>query len=176
MVGPVPGIAPNIVPIKVPRSIGKNERFSSALLGRMSRRLTLTPLPTASMRLTLSRNSVTPNSPSASATSSTLSESSISPKVKRCVPLLTSVPTMPIIRPITVIATPCSGEPLDMVPPHSRPSSMIEKISVGPNSNAMLTSRGDAKIITMMPNEAAKNEEIMVMPSAVPPVPCLVSG
>ena len=41
---------------------------------------------------------------------------------------------------------------------------------------AMPTSKGDAKIITMMPNDAAKNEEILVMPSAVPPLPCLVSG
>ena len=30
----------------------------------------------------------------------------------------------------------------------------------------MLTSSGEAKIITMMPNEAAKNDAIMVMPSA----------
>lgn len=30
--------------------------------------------------------------------------------------------------------------------------------------------------MTMMPTDAAKNEQIMVMPSAVPPLPCLVSG
>ncbi len=35
---------------------------------------------------------------------------------------------------------------------------MIEKISVGPNLNAIFTSSGEAKIITVMPNDAAKNE------------------
>lgn len=74
------------------------------------------------------------------------------------------------------MATPFSGEPRDMVAPASRPSSMIEKISVGPNLKATSTSRGEAKIMTMMPTEAAKNEQIIVMPSAVPPLPCLVSG
>ena len=63
-----------------------------------------------------------------------------------------------------------------MVAPASRPSSMIEKISVGPNLKAICTSSGDAKIITMMPNDAAKNDAIIVMPSAVPPLPCLVIG
>ncbi len=43
IVGPVPGIAPNSVPISVPRTIGKNACFSSALLGRMSRRRTFMP-------------------------------------------------------------------------------------------------------------------------------------
>ena len=96
--------------------------------------------------------------------------------MKRAVPLLTSVPTMPISRPTTVIAMPLSGEPLAIVPPASRPSSMIEKISAGPNFNATWTSSGEAKIITVMPNEAAKNEAIMVTPSAVPPLPCFVIG
>ena len=39
-----------------------------------------------------------------------------------------------------------------------------------------LQGRGDRKIITTMPTEAAKNEDIIVMPSAVPPRPCSVSG
>ncbi|KAF1071910.1 MAG: hypothetical protein GAK39_00953 [Variovorax sp.] len=63
-----------------------------------------------------------------------------------------------------------------MVEPASRPSIMIEKISVGPNLNAICTSSGEAKIITTMPTEAAKNEEIIVTPSATPPLPCLVIG
>ena len=36
IVGPVPGIAPNRQPTAVPRIIGKNACFSSALVGRMS--------------------------------------------------------------------------------------------------------------------------------------------
>ena len=53
---------------------------------------------------------------------------------------------------------------------------MIENISAGPNLNAISTSSGEAKIITVMPNDAAKNDAIIVMPSAVPPLPCLVIG
>ena len=59
------------------------------------------------------------------------------PKVKRIVPLFTSVPTTPHSSPKTVIATPLSGEPRAIVAPASRPSSMIEKISVGPNLKAI---------------------------------------
>ena len=91
-------------------------------------------------------------------------------------PLITSVPTMPQNRPKIVIATPLSGDPRDIVAPASRPSSTIEQISVGPNLKATWTSNGDMKIMTMMPTEAAKNEHIIVMPSAVPPYPALVSG
>ena len=96
--------------------------------------------------------------------------------MKRIVPLFTSVPTTPISSPMTVIATPLIGEPRAIVPPASKPSSMIEKISAGPNLKAAATSSGDAKIITMMPNDAAKNDAIIVMPSAVPPLPCCVIG
>ncbi|MNI53325.1 hypothetical protein D3C73_1081510 [compost metagenome] len=92
------------------------------------------------------------------------------------VPVFTSVPTTPHIKPKSVIATPLRGEPRDIVAPANRPSSMIEKISVGPNLNATSTSNGEAKIMTMMPTDAAKNEQIIVMPSAVPPLPCLVNG
>ncbi|OIQ70192.1 hypothetical protein GALL_481970 [mine drainage metagenome] len=176
MVGPVPGIAPNSVPISVPRSVGKNACFSSALLGRMSRTRTFMPLPTTCRRLTLRRNSATPNRPSAKAARSTRSDSSAKPKVKRITPVLTSVPTTPTNSPTTVIATPLIGEPRDIVPPARSPSSMIEKISAGPNLKAAWTKSGEAKIITMMPNEAAKNEAIMVIPSAVPPLPCRVIG
>ena len=41
IVGPVPGMAPNRVPIRVPRSIGMNACFSLRQLGRMSRMRTL---------------------------------------------------------------------------------------------------------------------------------------
>ena len=128
------------------------------------------------MRFTLIRKSATPNRPIEIATSSRPSDRSSRPNEKRIVPVFTSVPTTPHIRPNSVIATPFSGEPRDIVAPASRPSSMMEKISVGPNLNATSTNNGEAKIMTMMPTDAAKNEQIMVMPSAVPPLPCLVSG
>ena len=40
MVGPVPGMAPNSVPTRVPRTIGRKACFISPWLGRMSRRRT----------------------------------------------------------------------------------------------------------------------------------------
>ena len=74
------------------------------------------------------------------------------------------------------MATPFIGGPLDIVPPAIRPSSMTEKISAGPNLKATSTSRGEAKIMVAMPNDAAKNDEIIVIPSAVAPRPCRVIG
>ena len=53
---------------------------------------------------------------------------------------------------------------------------MIENISPGPNWNAIRTSSGEANTMTRMPNEAAKNDASIVMPSAVPPLPCCVIG
>ena len=126
--------------------------------------------------LTLSRKSAIPNKPIATATISRPSLKSGRSNAKRKVPLFTSVPTTPQSRPNKVIATPLSGEPRDIVEPASRPSSMMENSSAGPNLNAIVVSSGEAKIITMMPTDAAKNEQIIVMPSAVPPLPFLVIG
>ena len=78
--------------------------------------------------------------------------------------------------PSTVMATPLSGEPRASVEPASRPSSISEQISAGPNFSATITRIGDRKIISVMPHEAPTNDEITVMPSAAPPLPCLVSG
>ena len=97
-------------------------------------------------------------------------------KVKRATPLLTSVPTAPRNRPKTVIATPLSGEPRDMVAPASRPIIMMELISVGPNLKAIDSSTGDRKTIIRIPTDAAKKDDIMVIPSAAPPRPFLVIG
>ncbi len=176
MVGPVPGIAPNSTPTLVPRTMGQKASFSSALLGRMSRMRILALVATIFMRFTFSRKSATPKRPSAIATSSRLSVSSGMLNVKRAAPLLTSVPTTPQSRPNKVIATPLSGEPRDMVDPASRPSSMIEKISAGPNLKAISVNSGEANTITRMPTEAAKNEQSIVIPSAVPPLPAFVIG
>ena len=93
----------------------------------MSRRRSLAPLPMIVMRFTLIRKSATPNRPIEIATSSRPSDRSSRPNEKRMVPVFTSVPTTPHIRPNSVIATPFNGEPRDMVAPASRPSSMMEK-------------------------------------------------
>ena len=80
------------------------------------------------------------------------------PKVKRSAPVSISVPTMPSIRPSTVMATPLTGEPRASVEPANRPSNISEQISAGPNSSATLTSTGARKIISVMPQEAPTNE------------------
>ena len=83
---------------------------------------------------------------------------------------------MPIIRPMTVIATPLSGEPRASVEPASRPSNISEHISAGPNCSATVTSTGARKIISVMPQEAPTNDANTVNPSATPPLPCFVIG
>src|SRR5471032_1099565 len=116
-------------------------------------------------------NSAMPNRPSANATISTPSNKLGMPKVKRGVPVSMSLPTMPISRPQMVMATPLSGEPRASVEPANRPSSISEHISAGPNLSATTTNIGDRKIISVMPHEAPTNDEMMVMPSAAPPLP-----
>ena len=178
IVGPVPGMAPNSVPTSVPRTIGKNACFSSARLGRMSRMRTLASRADVVHAVDVEQEVGDAEQAHAPAPPARRRRaSSGKPKVKRCDAAVDVGPDHAAAAGRTsVIATPLSGEPRDMVAPASRPSSMIEKISVGPNLKAICTSSGEAKIITMMPNEAAKNDAIMVMPSAVPPLPCWVIG
>ena len=121
-------------------------------------------------------NSAMPNIPSARAMISTPSNSSVMPKVKRGCPVSMSDPTMPTSSPRTVIAMPLSGDPFASVEPASNPTSISEHTSAGPNSSAILTRNGARKIISVMPNDAPTKAAMMVMPSAVPPLPCLVSG
>ena len=78
-----------------------------------------------------------PNRPSETVTSSSPSDSSMKPKVKRSLPVLTSVPTRLSRMPSRVIATPLIGEPFASVDPASRPSSISVQISCGPNSKAI---------------------------------------
>src|SRR5271163_1026810 len=177
MVGPVPGIKAQRLPMTVPRIIGQNASFRSAFDGNMSEMPTLAYfMSTVSVLLMLFMNSAMPNMPSASAMISTPSYNSVMPKVKRASPVSMSVPTMPINRPSTVIAMPLSGEPLASVEPASRPTSISEQTSAGPNLSATETRNGARKIISVMPNDAPTKAAMMVMPSAVPPLPCWVIG
>src|SRR6266700_881177 len=112
MVGPVPGISAHRLPRKVPRIMAGNASLKSFLLGHMSRSRTLAYLVSmGAVWLTVFMNSAMPNRPSASATISTPSSSSVIPKAKRGVPVSMSAPTMPSSRPNTVMATPLIGEP-----------------------------------------------------------------
>src|ERR1700742_1193425 len=155
MVGPVPGISAQRLPSSVPRIIGQNDFFRSAFDGNMSEMPTLAYfMSTVSVLLMLFMNSAMPNMPSASAMISTPSNNSVMPKVNRGWPVSMSEPTMPTSRPSTVIAMPLSGEPLASVEPASRPTSISEQTSAGPNSSAILTRNGARKIISVMPNDA----------------------
>ena len=89
------------------------------------------------MALTLFKNSAMPNSPSDTVTSSSPSDSSNWPKVKRSLPVFTSVPTRLSRMPSIVIDTPFTAEPFAKVAPASRPSSISVEISCGPKLNAM---------------------------------------
>src|ERR1700732_906047 len=68
MVGPVPGISAQRLPMNVPRIIGQNERLRSAFDGNMSEIPTLAYfMSTVSVLLMLFMNSAMPNIPRASA-------------------------------------------------------------------------------------------------------------
>ena len=71
--------------------------------------------------------SAMPNTPMASATKEMPSDSSGMPKVKRCWPVCTSVPTRPSATPRITIATDLSTEPCASTAEMIRPSSMSEK-------------------------------------------------
>ena len=83
MVGPVPGMAPNSVPTKVPRIMGQKASLSSSREGRMSRMLILALVVITLILFTFRMKSATPNRPIATATSSSPSLSSGRPKAKR---------------------------------------------------------------------------------------------
>src|SRR6201981_3415717 len=74
------------------------------------------------------------------------------------------------------MATPLIGEPRASVEPASKPNSINEQTSAGPNCSATFTRIGDRKIISVIPQEAPTNEANTVRPSATPPRPCLVLG
>ena len=117
-----------------------------------------------------------PNRPSASAAISMPSNNSVNPRVNRGIAVSTSEPTMPTSKPTSVIAMPLSGDPLIKVDPASRPSNISEHTSTGPNCRATRTRTGARNTISVMPKDAPTKDAIIVMPSATPPLPCLVSG
>ena len=98
------------------------------------------------------------------------------PKVKRGMAVSISEPTQPSTMPNTVMATPLSGEPPLKVDPASRPNSITAQTSAGPNCSAARPRTGASSTISVIPHEAPTKDASMVMESATPPLPCLVSG
>ncbi len=173
----VPGSAPKKAPRPEPRSIGPNERRQSSRGGQ----LVAQPELLRDRRCTrdepaLLITSATANSPIAIGIRPMPSDSSGMSKPKRMVPLLTSVPTMPRIRPTTIIATPLIGEPCPTVEAAIRPSSISEQYSAGPNFSAASASIGANSISSTMPTAEPQNEATHFMNSAMPPRPCLAIG
>ena len=65
--------------------------------------------------------------------------------MKRGVPVSTSVPTRPSSRPSTIMVNALSSEPEASATEATRPSTMSEKYSAGPNSSATLAKGGANK-------------------------------
>ena len=115
--------------------------------------------------------SAKPKSPIATTTKPMPSESSGTPNVKRCSPELTSVPMMPSSRPSTIIAIAFSSDPLASTTAASRPSTISEKYSAGPNLSANSASGGANAATTSVATDPAMNEPIAATDSALPAFP-----
>ena len=121
----------------------------------------------------LRRISPSPKTPMLSATK--LSPSAISgmSKVKRWVPVSTSLPTRPSSRPSTIIVKALSSEPLASATEATRPSTISEKYSAGPNFSATSASGGAASTSRKVATVPAKKEPRAAVASAGPARPCL---
>ena len=86
--------------------------------------------------------SAVPNMPIATTTKPMPSDSSGMPKVKRSTPELTSVPIRPSSRPNTTMAIALMSEPCASTVAATRPSTISEKYSAGPNLSATSASGG----------------------------------
>ena len=91
--------------------------------------------------------------------------------VKRCTPVLTSVPTMPSSSPIATIASDFIMSPCASTAAATRPISISEKYSGAPNFSATSASGGPASAISRVPTVPAKNEPMAAMASAGPARP-----
>lgn len=92
------------------------------------------------------------------------------------VPLFTSVPISPRIRPSTIIATSLSGEPCPTVEAATNASSISAQYSAGPNLSAASANMGANSMSSTMPTAEPQNDATHFMNSATPPRPCLAIG
>ena len=96
------------------------------------------------------------------------SSSSVTPKVKRCAPLFTSMPTRPRIRPTITMPIAFSTERLAITTAPIRPSTISEKYSAGPNCVAMAASGAASSAQIRVATVPAMNEPIAAIASAGP--------
>src|SRR2546422_3846508 len=135
---------PRNEPSAVPRSTAAQERLKSSLVGHRFF-TSLVKISRLSFNARLATISAVPNMPIATMTKPMPSESSGMLKVKRSTPELTSVPTMPSSRPKTTIAIALMSEPCASTVAATRPNTISEKYSDGPNLSATSASGGDRK-------------------------------
>ena len=112
--------------------------------------------------------SAKPKRPIATPTTPMPSDNSGMPKAKRCVPELTSVPTMPSSSPVMIIAIALSSEPLASTTAPINPSTISEKYSAGPNFNASSDNGIATAAMRIVATVPAKNEPSAAMASAAP--------
>ena len=116
--------------------------------------------------------SAVPKRPIATVTKPIPSASSEMPNAKRSTPEFTSVPTRPSSRPRITIATALITEPCASTTAATRPRTISEKYSDGPNFSAISAS-GGANIATIsVATQPAKNEPMAAVASATPARPC----
>ena len=117
--------------------------------------------------------SAKPNTPIATATKPMPSESSMMSKLMRVWPVSMSVPTIDSSRPNRIIAIAFGTESLASTTAKTRPSTISEKYSAGPNFNATAVSGLPSIATTTVATQPAKNEPSAAMASAGPALPCL---
>src|SRR5207247_1359317 len=138
---------PRNEPSAVPRITAAQERLKSSLVGHRFF-TSLVKISRLSFSSRLATISAVPNMPIATMTKPMPSESSGMLKVKRSTPELTSVPTMPSSRPNTTIAIALMSEPCASTVAATRPNTISEKYSDGPNLSATSASGGAASAMT----------------------------
>src|SRR3979490_3338955 len=115
--------------------------------------------------------SPTPNTPTATGTKPIPSASVISPKVKRCPPVLPSVPTSPSRRPNTIMATALTTDPGASPTAEISPSTISEKYSGAPKDWPTLASGGENSAISKVDTVPAQKEASAATASAAPARP-----
>ncbi len=95
----------------------------------------------------------------------------MTPRVKRKVPLSTSVPIMPNSIPVMIIAIAFSTEPWASAVAVTRPRRMSAKYSVDPNFSAMEVSGTATRAIRNVAKVPATNEPMAAIASAFPAMP-----
>jgi hypothetical protein len=145
-------------------------RLKSSLLG-----ISLPTLAVNTSRFSpcsrLAMISAVPNMPIATTTKPMPSESSGMPKVKRSTPEFTSVPMRPSSSPNTTMAIALMSEPCASTVAATRPSTISEKYSDGPNFSATSASGGAATAMISVATVPAKNEPMAAVASAGPARP-----